>query len=144
VEIAHGFSLGRSIVDLLSENTWALLATAMTVLLSATMVARRLLAAGRAKVAATTTGAIAGSLLAVTALLAWAARDERLYLREGIVVTPNTRLLDDKRLVMSSLSPIPEGVRVRIVEESGGFSRIVVGGVTGALPSSAVLPLAKR
>jgi hypothetical protein len=143
VEIEHGFTLGRSIVDLLPENAWAAIAGLMTLVLTASFVARRLFQARRLKVAATTAGAISGALFALTALLAWAARDARLHLREGVVVTPNARLLDEQHVVLSSVAPIPEGVRIRILDESGGFSRIVVGGATGSLPSSAVLPLAK-
>jgi hypothetical protein len=144
VEIEHGFSLGRSIVDLLPENVWAVIAAVMGLILSAAIVVRRRVAFRRAQVAAVTTAAIAGGLLLFTSILAWASRDARLHLREGIVVTPNARLLDERHLTMDGVSPIPEGVRVRIREESGGHARIVVGGVEGSLPSSAVLPLAKR
>jgi len=144
VEIEHGFSLGRSIVDVLPENVWAVVALVMALALSAAIVVRRRLTLPRAKVAATTSGAIAGSLLLITSVLAWAARDARLHLREGVVVVPNARLLDGRHLAMDGVAPVPEGVRARIVEESAGFSRVVVGGADGYLPSSAVLPIAKR
>ena len=139
VEIEHGFSLGRSIVDV-----WAVIASVMALALSAAIVLRQRLTLPRAKVAATTSGAIAGSLLLITSVLAWAARDARLHLREGVVIAPNARLLDGRHLAMDGVAPVPEGVRARIVEESGGFSRVVVGGADGYLPSSAVLPIAKR
>jgi hypothetical protein len=144
VEIEHGFSLGRSIVDLLAENAWATMGALMALVLSASIVVRRVVELRRAKVAATTAGAIAGALLVITSLLAWAARDARLHLHEGVVVTPNARMLDARHLSLAGVAPIPEGVRVRVVEESGGFSRIVVGGVEGYLPSTSVLPLTKR
>ena len=144
VEIQHGFSLGRSIVGLLPENVWAAAAAVMALALSIAIVARRRMTLPRAKVAATTTGAIAGSLLLLTSLLAWAARDDRLHLREGVVVAPSARLLDERHLAQDGVAPLPEGVRARIVEEHGGFSRIVVGAADGYVPSSSVLPLAKR
>lgn len=144
VEIEHGFSLGRSIVDLLPENVWAAMAAAMAAILTLSILVRRGVALARAKVAATTAGAIAGSLLVITSVLAWAARDARLHLREGIVITPNARLLDVRHLAMDGVAPIPEGVRARILDENGGFSRVVIGAADGYLPSSAVLPLAKR
>lgn len=144
VEIEHGFSLGRSIVELLPENTWAALAAIMALALSAAIVVRHRVSLPRARVAATTSGAIAGSLLVVTSALAWAARDARLHLREGVVVTPNARLLDARYLARDGVAPISEGARARIVEESGGYCRVVIGGVDGYLPSSAVLPIAKR
>lgn len=144
VEIEHGFSLGRSIVELIPENAWAAVAAVMALGLAVAIVARRLVQQGRGRVAANTSAAIAGGLLATTAILAWAARDARLHLREGIVIAPNARLLDDKHLVIDSVAPVPEGVRTRILDESGGFSKVTLAGTDGYLPSSAVLPLAKR
>lgn len=144
VEIEHGFSLGRSIVDLLPENAWAGIAAFMAVALSIAIVARRVTKLPRAKVAATTAGAIAGSLLLITSLLVWVARDARLHLREAIVIAQNGRLLDVRHLAIDGVAPVPEGVRVRVLDEGAGFSRIVVGGAEGYLPSSSVLPLAKR
>jgi len=144
VEIENGFSLGRSLVGLLPENAWAVIAAVMAALLSAAILVRRRVTLPRAKVAATTSGAIAGALLVVTSVLAWAARDVRLHTREGVVIAPNARLLDARHLAIDGVAPVPEGARARIVEETGGFSRIVLGGVEGYLPSSAVLPIAKR
>lgn len=144
IEIGHGVSLGRSIVDLLPENVWATLAAIMALVLSGAILARRTLTEPRAKVAATTSGAIAGALLLTTSALAWAARDARLHLREGVVIAPNARLLDARHLAQDGVAPVAEGARARIVEETGGFSHVLVGGADGYLPSSTVLPLAKR
>lgn len=144
IEIEHGFSLGRSIVELLSENAWAILAGLLALALTIAIAARRVFQVGRGRVAATTSAAIAGALLVVTSVLAWAARDARLHLREGVVIAANARLLDDRHLVIDRVAPIPEGVRTRIWSEAAGFSKVTIGGTDGYLPSSAVLPLAKR
>jgi hypothetical protein len=144
VEIEHGFSLGRAIVDLLPENVWAVFAGMMAIILSFAIIIRRKVDLPRAKVAATTAASIAGAFLFITSILSWAARDARLHLREGIVVQPNARLLDTKHLAIEGVTPLPEGVRARIVDESAGFSKITVGGAEGFLPSSSVLPLTKR
>lgn len=144
VEIEHGFSLGRSIVELIPENAWAIFAGVMALGLAIAIVARRLIQQGRGRVAATTSATIAGGLLVATAILAYAARDARLHLREGVVIAPNARLLDAQHLVIDSVAPVPEGVRTRILEESGGFSKVTLRGTDGYLPSNAVLPLAKR
>lgn len=144
VEIESGKSIGRSIVGLLPENAWAGIAGAMAAALSIAILVRRRMTLPRARVAATTTGAIAASLLLVSASLAWAARDERLYLREGVVITPNARLLDARHVAIDGVAPIPEGVRARILEENAGFSRIRIGERDGFLPSSSILPIAKR
>jgi len=123
---------------------WAWLALFASAALSSAIVARRFLEQPRAKVAATTTAAIAGGTLLVLALLLWAARDARLHLREGIVIAPNARLLDTRHVTLDGVGPLPEGARARIVEEAGGFSKVVIGAATGYLPSSFVLPLARR
>jgi hypothetical protein len=112
--------------------------------LSIAIIARRSVTLPRLKVAATTTSAIAGSLLLITSILVFAARDARLHVREAIVIAQSARLLDTRHLAIEGASALPEGVRVRVLEEGGGFSRIVVGGTEGYLPSSAVLPLTKR
>lgn len=144
VEIQHGFSLGRSIVDLIPENAWAIVAAVMALGLSIAIVARRIVRQGRGRVAATTSAAIAGGLLVVTSVLAYAARDARLHLREGVVIAPNARLLDEKHLVIDSVAPIPEGVRTRILDEQGGYRKVSLGGADGYLPASALLPIARR
>jgi hypothetical protein len=144
VDLEHGVSLGRSIVGLLPENVWALLAIALTCVLTIAIVVRSRVTLARAKVAATTTCAVSGALLALTALCAWAARDARLNLREGVVVAPNARLLDERHVVRDAVAPIAEATRVRIIDEGGGYSRVSVAGNEGWLASSAVLPIAKR
>jgi hypothetical protein len=144
IEIEHGFSLGRAIVELLPENVWAVLAALMAVILSVAVVVRRFVELPRAKVAATTSAAISGGMLVLLSILVWAARDARLNVREAIVIAPSARLLDARHLMMDGVAPLPEGARARIIEEAGGYSRIVVGAVAGYLPSSAVLPIAKR
>lgn len=144
IEIEQGYSLGRSIVDLLPENAWAVIAAVMALALSAAIVGRRNVEGARAKVAATTSGALAGLFLVTTAVLAWAARDARLHLREGVIVAPKARLLDVRHLAVDGTPPLPEGARARILDESSGFSHVVIGSATGYLPSSSVLPIAKR
>jgi hypothetical protein len=144
MEIEHGFSLGRSIVAVLPENVWALAAAFFTLALSVAIVVRSRVSFPRAKVAATTSGAISGLLLVLASTLAWAARDARLHLREGVVIAPSARLLDARHLALSGVGPVPEGARARILDESGGFSHVEMGGVEGYLPSSSVLPLARR
>jgi hypothetical protein len=139
-----GDGLARSIVKLLPENVWAILAAVLSAILSIAIVMRARASAPRAKVAATTTLSVSGGLLFAFALLAVAARDARLHLREGVVVVPNARLLDEKHVVRGDVAPLPEGVKVRIVDEAPPFARIATGGVEGHLPASAVLPLAKR
>lgn len=144
VEIEHGFSLGRSIVALLPENVWAVVAAFAALVLTIAILVRQRVELPRAKVAATTSGSVAAIVLVLSSILAWAARDARLHLREAVLIVPNARLLDLRHLALDGVAPLPEGVRARIVVEHGGYTRVVIGALEGYLPSSSVLPLAKR
>lgn len=144
VELDTGTSLGRSIVNLLPENAWAILAMIASVALSIGIVVRARASAHRAKVAGTTTAAIAAGVVVLTAIVVRSARDVRLHLREAVVIVPSVRLLDDKRVANTSVAPIPEGARVELLDDGGDFARVVVGRTEGLLPSSALLPIAKR
>ncbi len=144
VDIAMGDSLGRSIVKLLPENAWAALSAISAAVLCVAMLVRARRTEKRAKVAAMTTLGIAAGLLAIGSALALSARDARLHLREGIVVSPSARLLDDRHVAMSGVAPLAEGSRVRILHEGAGFSRVAAAGGEGFVASSAILPIAKR
>jgi hypothetical protein len=87
--------------------------------------------------------AIAGPLLVATGLLALAARDERLHLREGVIVSESARLSDEKHLTLPGASPLPEGARVTIEDAGGGWARVRFGSQRGFIPSPSVHPLAR-
>jgi len=144
IEIDSGVSLGRSIVQLLPENAWAILAALSSLAMCVGIVVRARASERRAKVAGTTTASVAFGVLLVTALLVHSARDARLHLREAVVIAEGTRLLDDRRIAIADVGALPEGARVQLQEEGTDFARVVVGRTTGVLPSSAILPLAKR
>jgi len=137
IELESGLSLGRSIVKLLPENVWAILAALSSLALAVGIVLRAKATVRRLKVAGTTTAVVAAGLLVVFALVLVSARDVRLRVREAVVIAPTTRLLDDKHVAMLSVAPLPEAARVELLDEGSDFA-------VGWLPSSAVLPIAKR
>lgn len=143
IELDHGLSLGRSIVRLLPENVWAILAAACSFALVVGIVLRARAERKRLEVAGTTTMSIAGGLLVVIAFVLSAARDQRLHAREAVVIAPSTRLLDDKHVALLSVAALPEGARVQIIDEGSDFAHVLAGRAVGWLPSSTVLPLAK-
>lgn len=143
IELDSGVSLGRSIVRLLPENTWAVLAAIFSAALAVGIVLRARAKARRLAVAGTTTCAVAGGLLLMTAIVLSAARDIRGHVREAVVIAPSTRLLDDKHVAFVSVAPLPEGARVQLLDEGADFAHVVAGRSVGWLPSSAVLPMAK-
>jgi hypothetical protein len=143
IEVENGVSLGRSIVKLLPENAWATLAGLAALALAVGIVLRARAQRQRLRVAGTTTAAIAGGLLAATALIVHTARDIRHHVRDAVVIAPSARLLDAQHLALSSVAPLPEAARVQLLDESGDFAHVVAGRSEGWLPSSAVLPMAK-
>ena len=143
IELEHGVSLGRSIVKLLPENVWAILAALSSLALTVGIVLRARAQVRRLKVAGTTTCVIAGGLLVVLALVVQSARDIRLHVREAVVIAPATRLLDEKHVALLSVAPLPEGARVQLLDEGSDFAHVVAGRAVGWLPSSAIVPMAK-
>lgn len=148
IEMDHGASPLRAIVRLLAEDTWMILAGVLAFALSVGIIVRAVAKASRAKVAGTTTLSVSGVLLLTVALVMWAARDDRLHLREGIIVVPNARLLDDRHIALGGAPPLPEGARVRLLESAAEgpreFTKIEFGGAVGHLGAGTVLPLAAR
>jgi len=143
IELESGVSLGRSIVKLLPENVWAILAAMCSLALTVGIVLRARAQVRRLKVAGTTTCAVAGGLLFTLAFVVQSARDIRLHVREAVVIAPATRLLDDKHVALLSVAPLPEGARVQLLDEGSDFAHVVAGRAVGWLPSGAVLPMAK-
>lgn len=143
IEVENGISLGRSIVKVLPENVWAALAGMCALALALGIVLRARATLRRLRVAGTTTGAIAGGLLAVTALVLHTARDIRRHGRDAVVIAPSARLLDAHHLALTSMAPLAEGARIQLLDEGGDFAHVVAGRAEGWLPSSAVLPIAK-
>lgn len=144
IELESGVSLGRSIVRLLPENAWAVLAALSSLAFSIGLVVRARAELRRAKVAGSTTMGVAGAMLVVTSLIVHAARDARLHAREAVVIAPSTRLLDDKRVAVVGAAPLPEGARVELLDEGPDFAKIAYGRAQGWVAASAILPMAKR
>lgn len=143
IEIDTGVSMGRSIVRLLPENVWAMLAAIFSVSLAIGIVVRARATLKRLQVAGTTTCAVAGGLLVLSAVVLSSARDMRRHVREAVVIAPSTRLLDDRHVALVSVAPLPEGARVQLLDEAAEFAHVVVGHAVGWLPSSTLLPMAK-
>lgn len=143
IELEHGQSLGRAIVSLLPENTWAILAALFSVALTVAIAVRWRAEARRAKVGASTAMGIALGLLLVSSINLYVARKNRLWLHEGVVVS-TTRLLDARHVALDGVAPVAEGARVTILDESTDFAHVAVGRVEGWLPAGTFLPLAKQ
>jgi hypothetical protein len=143
VDVDPGVSLGRAVVSLASENAWEGLAALASLVLTGSLFLRWLASARRVTIAASITMAIAGPLLAAGAVLVLAARDQRLHLQEGVIVSESARLSDEHHLTLPGAAPLPEAARVTIEETSGGWARVRFGAQRGYVPSPSVRPLAR-
>lgn len=71
------------------------------------------------------------------------ARDERLYLQEGIVIVPRVKLTAEGGEGGEGAVSLAEGTRVRIEDRQGGWMHVRCAGREGWVSSASVRPLAK-
>ncbi len=112
-------------------------------MLTLSLFVRWLAVARRVRIGAAIAMAIAGPVLAGGALLALSARDQRLHLREGVIVSESARLSDEHHLTLPGSSPLPEAARVTIEEAGGGWALVRFGAQRGFIPSPSVRPVAR-
>jgi hypothetical protein len=143
VDVDPGVSLGRAIVSLASEDAWGVLATLAALVLTVSLFVRWLSVARRVRIGAAITMAVAGPLLAGGVLLVLSARDQRLHLREGVIVSESARLSDEHHITLPGAAPLPEAARVTIEVAGGGWARVRFGAQHGFVPSPSVRPLAR-
>ncbi|MCL2777340.1 MAG: hypothetical protein FWD73_04995 [Polyangiaceae bacterium] len=141
IELEHGTSFGRSVAGLLGENAWAMVMAFSSIALSIGIAVRVLGKTPRGKVKGTTTAVIASAILIVTSFLVLFAQSTRKSLREGVIITPHARLLDDRHIAKSGLPALPEGARVRLFDHGPEFVRVETSAGQGYLPAASVLPL---
>jgi hypothetical protein len=143
VELEPGASLGRTIVHALPEDAWSVAATATSAVLGIALFVRWLVRGRRGRIGGTLVAVIAAPVLVLTALAAAVARDNRLHLREGVLVSASARPSDERGIVRSGATPLPEAARVEIVEAKPGWTRVRWGALDAWVPSPAVRPLAR-
>jgi hypothetical protein len=143
VEVEQGLPLGRAVTRLASDDAWGVSALTAALVLGIALFVRWLATARRARLGAAIALSVSAPALAVCALLALAARDERLHLREGIVVAPSVRIADDRHVVLDGTPPLAEGLRVTVDDSAAGWSKVRWGKSVGWVPSPAVRPIAK-
>ena len=143
VEVDPGISLGRALVGLAPEDDWAAMALGAAAVLTIALFLRWRSDARRVKIGSAIGIAVSGLTLAAGLLLVFAARDERLHLREGIIVSDAARLSDEHHLTLPGAAPLPEAARVTIEDASGGWAYVRFGPARGWVPSPVVRPLAR-
>ncbi len=143
VDVDPGVPLGRAIVSLAAEDSWGGMAVAAAAILTASLFLRWLSRTRRVRIGAAIALGIAAPTMAAGVLLTLSARDERLHLHEGVIVTESARLSDEHHLTLAGASPLPEGARVTIEDAASGWARVKFGSQGGWVPSPAVRPITK-
>jgi hypothetical protein len=143
VDVDPGVPLGRAVVGLASEEVWCALAALGSLVLTISLFARWRATARRLRLGTAISGFVSAPVLVLASILALAARDERLHLREGVLTTPAARLSDDRHLTTPGAAALPEAARVTIEETSAGWTRVRFGTQTGWLPSPSVRPIVR-
>ena len=146
VELEQNDSLGDSIVHLVSENSWALLSAAMSLLLGVGLFVIWLARpqARRIKIGGAIAVAIAAPLLLASSLLTLSARDARLHRREGVLVSAAARPSDPRGVALPNLGLLPEAARVQILSSNAAWTQIRWGTLDAWVPSPLVRPLARE
>jgi hypothetical protein len=143
VEVDPGRSLGRTVADLVSEDTWSAMAAAASATLALGLFLRWLATERRVRVG----GGVAAGLAVPAILLAVAmilvSRHDRLALHEAVLVTSGARPSDARGVVLPGATPLPEGARVELVEARGAWARVRFGALDAWVPTTALRDLAR-
>ncbi|MBL8606664.1 MAG: hypothetical protein JNL38_05055 [Myxococcales bacterium] len=132
----------RLVLRSLPEDAWTVLAALSSLALTAGLFVRWR-ASGRVRLGGAGVAASAGGLLAITALAAWAARDERLTLTEGVTVAENVRATDEGHAPIASEAPIAEGTRLEILATRDGWTEVQLPSRRAWITSAAIVPLVR-
>ncbi|WP_394848133.1 hypothetical protein LZC95_11785 [Pendulispora brunnea] len=143
-EVEPNPSVGETLVRIASEDTWAIAAALTSLVAGIGLFVRAEAKRRRMKISGSIAFAVSAPLCVALAVMAWAARDNRVNLREGVVVNPNARPLDERGIALPNANPLPEGARVRTLGVSTGTTEIQWGRLHAWVPSAAIRPIARR
>jgi len=143
VEVDPGRSLGRTVAGLLAEDTWAALAVLSSATLAIGLFVRARTTRRRLRVGAGVAAGLAAPALLVAIAMVVSARHDRLELREAVVVSASARPSDEHGLVAPGATPLPEGIRVELVESRGMWTRVRFGALDAWVATSALRELAR-
>ena len=143
VDIEQRTSPWRTLTQALPEDTWAALAIACSFVLGCALFLRWLASQARARAGAAIALAVSAPALVLCAALARSARSDRLNLREAIVVSTGARPSDAHGIVLPQSTPLPEGARVEVLDQSGGFTEFRWGDLRAWVPGATLRALAK-
>src|SRR5262249_13260946 len=112
--------------------------------LGLSLLSRAIVTARRARIAGAIVASVAAPMMLACAVLALAARDERLHRREAVVVAASARVSDSDHRPLSEAASVPEAGRLELVDSGAGWGDVRWAAVDGWVPSTAVRDLARE
>ncbi|HEU4533928.1 MAG TPA: hypothetical protein VFS00_07415 [Polyangiaceae bacterium] len=138
IEIDAGPGAWAALVGLASEQTWALLAAAGSLSLSAGLVAWFRARARQARLGGALASALGALALALGAAFSLTARQARTRGERGVVIVPELRLTNEASLPLPGSPSLPEAAGVDVAERRGALVRVRWGKVEGWAPATSV------
>lgn len=140
-------SLSRAVVNLASEDAWALLAAVSALVLSVGLGFRLWNPKPRARFSGGVAAAVAGVALVLFSVLTYSARHFRVTTTPAVIVATEARLLDAQgrplpKTAKIELEAIPEGALIWILERNGSLAHIEWGTTEGWVSTHQLQPLA--
>ncbi len=144
IEVDPGVPVFRAASSLLSEDAWLLIALLASVVFAIGAFARSGSQARRVRVSGVVAASIASLVLVSSAMLGVLARNDRLHLREAVVVAPSARSCDDHGVAILGVAAIPEAARVELLGElDGAFTHVRFAKVDTWVPTSTLREITK-
>ena len=143
VEVDPGRSLARALAHLLREDTWSVIAAVSSAALAVGLFVRGRASARRVRIAGGVGAGIAAPVLALAVAMTLAARNDRMHLREAVVVAANAQPIDERGITLPGATPLPEGARVELVEARGAWTLVRFGSIEARIASSGLRELAR-
>jgi hypothetical protein len=141
VALDQGPPVSRVLSHLLTEDAWAWLAVMASIALGLALFVRWLTPLRRARIASGVVLGVGAPMLAICGAMAFAARHDRISVREGVIVAPAALPSDERGIARPGVAALPEGARVELTETRAGWTRVRWGSVDAWIASASVRPL---
>ena len=143
VEFDPGMALGPAFLGLLPEDGWAAAGIVGSVVLGVALFVWRAAQERRSRIAAVVTAGVGVLLLVLGTTSTFAARQQRLTVTPGVIVTAGAHPTDDRGLIIAGAPVIPEAADVGILGHRAGWAEVRWGKVVAWIPAGAVRAVAQ-
>ncbi len=133
----------RTLTHALPEDAWTYLALVGSLAVGVGLFMRWLGRSSRVRAAAAVTILAAVPSTVIFAALSRAARADRLYFRDAVVVVPEARPTDEHGIPVPGATALPEAARVEVLGTRAAWTEVRWGPTQTWIPSGALRPIAR-